>query len=69
MWLIAFLVSLFYINLAKSIDLYGTFWVYGSFSAIGAIFVFFCISEKSEIDIEITSDLKDNHENVGDILL
>lgn len=69
MWSIAFVVSLFHIHISKAIGLYGTFWMYGSFSAIGAIYVLFFIPKKREISMEISTDLKENQENVGDILL
>jgi len=44
-WILAFLVTKFYSDLATSFGTHTTFWIFAVISAIGTVFVFFIVPE------------------------
>jgi SP family facilitated glucose transporter-like MFS transporter 8 len=44
-WILAFVVTRFYSNLADSFSIQATFWIFAVISAIGTAFVFFVVPE------------------------
>jgi SP family facilitated glucose transporter-like MFS transporter 8 len=44
-WILAFIVTRFYSNLADSFSIQATFWIFAVISAIGTVFVFFVVPE------------------------
>jgi len=44
-WILAFIVTRFYADLASSFGIHTTFWIFSVISAIGTVFVFFIVPE------------------------
>ncbi|XP_014485614.1 PREDICTED: facilitated trehalose transporter Tret1 isoform X2 [Dinoponera quadriceps] len=44
-WLMAFVVTKFYVNMKHAVEPYGTFWIFSAFCAIGIFFVYFLVPE------------------------
>lgn len=44
-WILAFIVTRFYADLASSFGIHTTFWIFAVISAIGTVFVFFIVPE------------------------
>lgn len=44
-WLMAFIVTKFYLDLTAAVQSYGTFWIFSGFCAIGIFFVYFLVPE------------------------
>ncbi|EDV20423.1 uncharacterized protein TRIADDRAFT_31909 [Trichoplax adhaerens] len=51
-WLTAFIVTYFYDKMTKTMEIYGTFWLYAVFSIIAVIYVYYALPETKGKSLE-----------------